>query len=47
MIIGQPSALSGQFSAEKELSDASCVIKALQETAFADSLLLRAESLEK
>jgi len=57
MIIVQPSALSGQLSAEKALSDAkqvkkglsrSCmIIDELQETAFADSLLLRAESLKK
>jgi len=56
MII-QPSVLSGQLSAEKALSDAKqakkilprpcIVIDKLQETAFADSLLLRAESLKK
>lgn len=56
MIIVQPSALSGQCSAEKALSDAKQVKKGLsrlcriidelQETAFADSLLLRAESFK-
>jgi hypothetical protein len=47
MIVAQPSAFSGQLSAEKELSDTGRVIKALHETAFADSLLLRAEGLKK
>jgi len=47
MMTLRASAFSGQLSAEKELSDIRCVTKALQETAFADNLLLRAESLRK
>jgi hypothetical protein len=57
MITAQPSALSGQLSADKAMSYAKqankgrsvpcMIIDELQESAFADSLVLRAESFKK